>query len=396
MQFSLATITTLLAFVAAAPSTPGFVHAPIKKQTLSQAQSKIPNFASSGPITTELYNEVNAYEVDITLGGQKISASIDTGSEILWVWNSNSKACQVDEQDCEQEGTYTPSKSSTGKNTGVPFDITYGLGHASGYLYKDIAEIGGATAPGFKFGVNTGYISDGGFQMVFGIGVNSDAESSISAQLQKAGAIKRNLYGMSFSEAENAGTDKDNSEITFGAINTGRYEGSLKTVPRVKTSGLQHFSVSASGKFGDVELFKDDIVILDSGTTLTYLKTDAYNAFLGGLQDSGISLENYQGGWQGYPCSKNSEINFTYNFSGKEIKVTGHDLAIPASMINPNVDDSVCFIGIDDGGDMNLFGDTFLRATYSVYDLERDEVSIAQVAHGKPDNYVVITGDVPN
>ncbi|KAG5358567.1 Acid extracellular protease [Yarrowia sp. B02] len=396
MHFSLATITALLTFVAAAPAQKGFVHAPIKKHNLTEVQSKIPNFASSGPITAELYNEVNAYQVEFSLGGQQISASIDTGSEILWVWNSDSDACQVDQQDCQQEGTYTPSQSSTGEDTGVPFNINYGKGHASGYLYKDTAVIGGATAPSFKFGVDTGDISSGGFSMVFGIGVNSDAESSISAQLQKSGAISRNLYGMSFSEAKYAGTNVDNSEITFGAINTGRFEGSLKTIPRVQTSGLQHFSVQASAKMGDRELFEDDIVILDSGTTMTYFKSEYYPTFLDGLQDAGVSLQNYPGGWQGYPCSQNGDIHFTYSFSGKEIEVSGHDLAIPANMISANVDSSVCYMGVGDGGDMNLFGDTFLRAIYSVYDLERDEVSIAQAAHGKPDNYLVITGDVPN
>lgn len=396
MQFSLATITTLLAFVAAAPANKGFVHAPIKKQTLTQAQSKIPNFAASGPVTAQIYNELVSYDVEIALGGQTISAAIDTGSEILWVWDSDSVACENDQKDCNSDGSYTPSDSTTGHNTGKTFQISYGKGSASGYLYTDTAVIGGATAPNFKFGVNSGDISIGGFSMVFGIGVNSDAESSISAQLQKAGAISRNVYGMSFSDAADAGTSNDNSEITFGAINTGRYSGSLKSVPRIATSGYQHFSIYASGKLGDTDLFDNDLVILDSGTTMTYLKSSYYNTLLGALQDAGITLQDYDGGWHGYPCSENSKINFTYNFSGKEITVTGHDMAIPGNLINSDVDSSVCFMGVDDGGNMNLFGDTFLRATYTVYDLERDEVSIAQAAHGKPDNYQVITGDVPN
>ncbi|KAB8285364.1 aspartic peptidase domain-containing protein [Yarrowia lipolytica] len=165
MQFSLATLTTLLAFVAAAPANKGFVHAPIKKQSLQAAQSKIPNFASSGPITAELYNELMAYQVQISLGGQTISASIDTGSEILWVWENDSIACQVDQQDCDTDGSYNPKKSSTSKDTGVPFNINYGKGHADGYLYTDNAVIGGASAPGFKFGVNSGDLSSGGFSM---------------------------------------------------------------------------------------------------------------------------------------------------------------------------------------------------------------------------------------
>lgn len=395
MQFSIITITALLAYVAAAPANIGFVHAPIKKQSLLDVQSKIPNFAASEPITVELYNEEVGYQVEFTLGGQTLKANIDTGSEFLWVWDTDSEACKANRQGCDKEGSYNPSKSSTSNVTGVPFDIQYMIGHSSGFYYTDDISIGGATASGFKFGVNSGN-STGGFDMVFGIGENGDNSSSISSQLQKSGAISRQLYGMYFSEAALSGTKDDNSEITFGAINTGRYSGSLKTVPRVPTPGYPHFSVTASSKFGDIDLFDNDLVVLDSGTTLTYLKSDAYNAFLGGLKDLGITLENYGGGWQAYPCSDNSKLKFTYNFGGKEITVTGDDLSFPGPLINSGVNSTTCFIGIADGKNQNLLGDSFLRATYTVYDLERDEISIAHVDHDKPDNYVVITGDVPN
>lgn len=401
MRFSIPTIATFLAYVLAAPvaapdvSAPahgnGFVTIPLSRKP-APPPSKIPDFAAGSPLTKELVNAVNAYFVDVEIGGQKQTASLDTGSPFLWVWYTKSEACTTDyATQCQQDGAYNPALSTHSNDTQTTFSVQYGKGYDQGEYFTDTAAIGAAVVPKLKFGVNYGYPGDGGFSPIFGVGPNDSADSNFAGLLKSNGVIKRNVYGLSLAEA----TDKTTSEISFGAINTGRFDGTLKGLSIVN-DGQDHYTVEGSGKFGSRTLFTDQNVVFDSGTSLTLLQSDAFSEFLGGLDDLGITYHDEGGALYSMDCADAGKISINYNFAGKNIVVAGEDLTIQASLIDTSYSDSSrCIIGVQDGDDMNLFGDTFLRAVYTVYDNDNQLVYVAQAAHGKANNYVVITDAIP-
>ncbi|KAG5357644.1 Acid extracellular protease [Yarrowia sp. C11] len=397
MKFSFAAIGSFTALALAAPANPGFVAIPMSRAPTPQRESAAASFAAGGGISIDMINTVMAYYVDLEVGGQKITVHVDTGSSDLWVYSSNSTYCINDPTECHKTGTYDHTKSKNSNNTGENFSIQYGIGKASGKYYKDDAALGSAKVSGLQFGVSTGDQSSGKVS-VFGIGyVNGEATHNhypnFPVLLKEQGVIKHNVYSMAFGLPG----DKEGSEITFGAYNTGKYSGSLKTVP---VSTETHFGLRCDGaKIGNKTILAGEDLILDSGTSLTYLTKPNYNAVMDAVGKS-VQLYDAGQGLTAFPCADVDKVSMEYTFSGKTIKVSGKDMSIPATNFDSGDTSGLCVFGITESfgdlADLNLMGDTFLRAMYTVYDLDSNQISIAQAAAGKENNYVEVTGPISN
>lgn len=180
-------------------------------------------------------------------------------------------------------------------------------------------------------------------------------------------------------------------------MDTDRYQGNLAILPiqRDSQSGaISSFtvalsSISVADGSGTSQFSQTNLaipVILDSGTTLTYLPDAIANSILNGV--GAISSATY-----GYvvPCSlANSPATFSFGFGGSNgptINVGLNQFVTPIvsrSGRSPTFDDGspACSFGLQPAGqNPNLFGDTFLRSAYVVYDLENNQIGIAQVRY---------------
>jgi hypothetical protein len=113
-------------------------------------------------------------------------------------------------------------------------------------------------------------------------------------------------------------------------------------------------------------------VILDSGTTFTYLPPQILDAIVivlsGSLNEtSGISI---------VPCSlidASGGLDFTFGFGSE---VTIH---VPFSEVVLDVGGGTCILGLLPTTDIDfILGDTFLRSAYVYYDLGAGTISLAQ------------------
>lgn len=126
-------------------------------------------------------------------------------------------------------------------------------------------------------------------------------------------------------------------------------------------------------------------VVLDSGTTLSYLPTDLAVQIwkeVGALYSSDIQLAVV-------PCSMASSAGtFAFGFAGPggpRITVDMSELVLPLTSgeapkfsSGPYKGQSACEFGIQNfSSDPFLLGDTFLRSAYVVYDLVNNEVGLA-------------------
>lgn len=401
MQFSLLALATVLGLSVAAPAKPAFVHVPLTRgppagsNSLNNPSKDASNGNNNGEYNLQLLNEYLSYSASFQIGGQSISANMDTGSQILWVWSQDSEFCQsqAGSLSCALSGSYNASLSKTSRDTGETFDLQYGVGSASGDYYNDTLDFGGAPLTNFTFGVNAGAYANNS-SPVFGIGPNSDNDTSLSAQLVKQGYTKRNVYGLSLGPAG----DSQIAELTFGAVNTGRFDGKLKTLKI--DNDPYHFRLKASGTINGKSFLDNGDVILDSGTSLSYLNPDTWSKFDEVVQNSGLTL-GQTSGFTTFPCADGDKLELELDFDGQVIKASGKDLGVPLYLISPRTKDTTsCILGVLPGGPnldgFNLFGDTFLRNVYAVYDLDHNEVSLAQAVYNKPNNYVVIDGAVPD
>lgn len=134
-------------------------------------------------------------------------------------------------------------------------------------------------------------------------------------------------------------------------------------------------------------------VILDSGTTLTYLPdaiaNDIYNG-VGAVQSNTYGVV--------VPCDlQNSPATFNFGFGNANgpvivVPISQLVLPFPASFPTPtfrSTGKKACRWGIQaSGGNPNLFGDTFLRSAYVVYNLDNDEISIANAVVNTTDSNI--------
>ena len=138
-----------------------------------------------------------------------------------------------------------------------------------------------------------------------------------------------------------------------------------------------------------------EAAILDSGTTITLLPDDIVELVYAEL---GASVSEELGGTI-VPCNLGSNSGtLDYGFGGPGgpvIKVAMSQLVIPLGVTAGEVPtytngETICQLGIQAAGKLPvLFGDTFLRSAYVVYDLDNNQIALAQTDFNATDSKVV-------
>ncbi|KAK4193264.1 mitochondrial elongation factor g 1-like protein [Podospora australis] len=331
---------------------------------------------------------------------QDLSLQLDTGSSDIWVPDSSAKV-------------FNPSRSSTFDVVGQDeFDINYVDGSsATGDYFTDVFEIGGATLQNMTMGL--GIKTDIAYGLV---GVGYALNEAIVGTTQSASSVYPNLpvnmvkeklintvaYSLWLNDL-----DSSSGNILFGGIDTRKYKGDLLRINIIPTSqglytsfnvpmtGLQ--AVSSSGT--DVltsESFPIPVV-LDSGTTLSYLPTDLARQVwkeVGALYSPEFQLAVI-------PCDmQNSQGYFSFGFagpSGPRINVSMNELVLdltsgpaPVFTTGPYKGMDACEFGIQNFSSAPyLLGDTFLRSAYVVYDLVNNQIGIAETDFNSTESNIV-------
>ena len=203
--------------------------------------------------------------------------------------------------------------------------------------------------------------------------------------------------------------DSNTGSILFGGVDTAKYHGDLVVLPIQPSSSATYsdFTVSLSSvSFLDVNgktaMSQPGLalpVILDSGTTITYLPDNVLNPIISGVG----AINNDALGGLIVPCSLGcSSATFNFGFGGNggpSIAVSLAELVLPIFFDDGSQPafkngQTICSFGMASGGEGPfLFGDTFLRSAYVVYDLTNNQVGIAQTNYNATSaNVVEITG----
>jgi hypothetical protein len=212
--------------------------------------------------------------------------------------------------------------------------------------------------------------------------------------MRDGGYINTNAYSLWLNDL---GASKGN--ILFGGIDTDKYMGDLIRVSvqqDPQTNAFTSFivkltSLEAHSSSGQDSLTSSSFpvpVVLDSGTTFSYLPADLANEV---WEEVGATYYLSSDGSSGaplVPCAlANNQGYFAFGFGGSGgpvIKVSMDELVLPISNqetafpSGPYKGQSACQFGIQNfTGSHFLLGDTFLRSAYVVYDLENNEIGIA-------------------
>jgi hypothetical protein len=192
--------------------------------------------------------------------------------------------------------------------------------------------------------------------------------------------------------------DSATGSVLFGGIDTKKYTGDLISV-EIYPSQLQNgqtiytsftvafTSLSATSDSGTDQLTPSNYAepaILDSGTTITLLPNDVAQVV---FDEFGAQMSQELGAVV-VPCAlANKTGSLTFGFGGAggpSIAVNVSQLVLPLTLPNGQVPQysngaDACQLGIQAAGDLPvLFGDTFLRSAYVVYDLDNNRIALAQ------------------
>ncbi|KAK3330497.1 aspartic peptidase domain-containing protein [Apodospora peruviana] len=362
---------------------PGFLSFPIEHSrrvrsvVKRQEDSSVPLFNVSAI----------SYLIELSIGtpGQSVKVAIDTGSDELWVNpDCNDPSLTRDQvQECTSDGFYNIQNSKTGSTAGIvgasSNSIPYGKGNVSIDYVKDDMALPGSdiTLKDVQFGVATASseLNEGIVGLAFGRDANLDYSNFIDI-MQEQKVTNSKAFSIALGSA-----DSDNGGVAiFGGVDTKKFAGPLMTNailgPQfrgdVERYYLQLDSISRGGGKAYGGLSSDFVIVLDSGSSLSYLPPKVLSAM---AQDLGASFIRSQQIYMA-PCSlldSSSTLDFDFG-NGTVVKV-------PVGEFILQLDAQNCVLGalpMDAGSGVDaILGDTFMRAVYVVFDQTTKTISMA-------------------
>jgi len=340
------------------------------------------------------------YFVNVTVGtpAQHLAVQLDTGSSNFWIPSTTAPICAND--GCTF-GAYNANESSTYHYVNDTFFMQYydPSDFDSGDYVTDDVGIAGTVLKNVSIGVAYEGVDSAG---VLGISFQFEEEGMLEPTLidlmKSQGLIDRKAYSMYLNDIET-----NTGSIIFGGIDTTKYTGQLISLPMQPddSSNVTDLSVAltsvhmtdASGMHKvSLDNFTAVAADLDSGTWDIELPTDIANAIIVGMGAVYTDAEGYV-----VPCTygDNANATFIFGFGGPG----GPNISVPIKEVLIDADfkfkdgREACILGISPVdtslGGIVLFGDTFLRSAYVVYDLENLEIALAQAKYGVQSSNVV-------
>jgi len=225
------------------------------------------------------------------------------------------------------------------------------------------------------------------------------AYPNVPQLLANDGYIQSNAYSLWLNDLVSS-----TGSILFGGVNTGKFHGQLQTLPVLSVYGvfaeflitLTGLGITLNGKGSSQTLSSNSLptaVLLDSGTTLTYLPDQVTQAI---FNEVGAQYDPAAGAAY-VPCSlMNNATTIDFTFSSPVISIPMKELVLyprtnaGGSPITFKDGTPACIFGISPaGGSTAVMGDTFIRSAYVVYDIANNEISLAQTNFNSTETHIL-------
>jgi len=328
--------------------------------------------ADNGDHIVPVSNFLNAqYFSEITIGTppQTFKVVLDTGSSNLWVPSQECGSIA-----CYLHTKYDSSASSSYKKNGTTFEIHYGSGSLTGFVSQDTMTIGDLTVKNQDFAEATEEpglaFAFGRFDGILGLGFDTISVNRMVPpfyNMVEQGLLDEPVFAFYLGDTK----DGDNSEAIFGGIDKDHYTGKMTNIPLRRKA---YWEVDLDSiTFGDASApLENTGAILDTGTSLIALPET-----LAELLNKEMGAKKGYNGQYTIECDKRDSLpDMTFTLSGYNFTITPYDyiLEVQGSCISS-------FMGMDfpsPPGPLVILGDAFLRKWYSVYDLGKGTVGLAQ------------------
>ncbi|KAI7875475.1 acid protease [Lichtheimia hyalospora FSU 10163] len=374
---------------------------------------------------TSLYNAVGReYMVEIGVGtpAQKFNLTLDTGSAELWI---PSTGCSATE--CPYE-RFDASRSSSYQKLTEPFSIEYGIGQAKGVYGIDTVTVGNAKVDKQKVAlvsstkdilgmVDSGEQSNGIMGLGYpGLNTVRGVKDDTPFVFNLAKTLQDPVFSIYLNEMFAYGST---GEIMFGGEDQSKYKGTLQSVPVVDydTSGYLVKPNVGSGKKGsssgtylywtvpgqgikasgyEASLPSNAGFILDTGTTLTMVPKKYADGIVKAIAGTGKYAYDAANSVYRVDCSiakQDKTVDFEISTSTSNKVDKPVVISTPVSQLVIPIDTDYldtarsCMFGITvsgtglTDGETWIIGEASLRSMYTVYNMEKNTVSLAPAIH---------------
>ncbi|KAM0261117.1 hypothetical protein ACHAQJ_002379 [Trichoderma viride] len=318
-----------------------------------------------------------SYFVQAEVGSQKtkLYMLLDTGAGSSWVMGTSCTS-----QACTLHDSFGPSDSNTLKVSSSKFNIAYGSGSVSGVLVNDTIEVAGMSLT-YQFGLASNTSSDFvhfAFDGILGMSMNSGANENFISALEGAGILDKSIFSVALSRASDGHND---GEVTFGSTNPSRYTGAITytDIDEGADWSIPLDDMSYNGKkagVGGIDAY------IDTGTSYIFgpsKNVKGLHAVITGAQSSdGVT-------WT-VPCGTTTPLVVT--FSGVDYSIS------PKDWVSPQDSTGKCtsnVYGYEVVQGSWLFGDTFLKNVYAVFDKDQKRIGFAKRTNASTGNKSIAT-----
>lgn len=376
-----------------------------------------------------------AYYVNLTVGsqGKEILAVLDTGSSDLWFPGPDNTECTngkpngprfVDAPEltssetnpkesalaelakdiqnyCSPSNVFNYHNSKTWHSNDTLFKISYLDGSISTGLWgTDNIQVGGIEIPNFSFAVT----NSSNASAIFGISFDKSETtyimnskppytySNFPMRLRQDGHISKITYSLS------SGKPGDfEGTLLVGGVDHAKYSGGLVTVPILsdQTTAVTLSSLGLKTNGSNIETISSTFykTLLDSGTTTANFPHQLLDPLARKLGSTLTTVKHNSYEYYDVDCSYLGDKNYTF-----ELDFSGKIISVPLSnAVQKQPSNDVCFLKIVSlTDDIIILGDIFLSSAYIVYDLEDQEISIAQANHSSEEDIEPIVTSVPS
>lgn len=337
-----------------------------------KANGKIGKRASSVSVTGTKVS----YTASIGVGSPATNYTllIDTGSSNTWI-GANKKYV----------------KTSTSVSTGHSIEVEYGGGYADGTEYTDTVTISpslvitnqsiGVVEKSADFGVGIdGILGIGPTDLTQGTVDGMSTVPTVTDNLLSQGKISTEVIGIYYAPYDPQ--DETNGELTFGRVDPSRYTGSIKYTNLTTTNpASMYWGVDESINYGNQEILSSAAGIVDTGTTMILLASDAFKKY---KSATGAIMDENTGMLRITSAQYAALSNLDFEIGGNTFTLTPNAQVWPRVLnteIGGKSDDIYLIVGdlgsnSGEGFDF-VNGYSFLNRFYSVYDMTNQRVGLA-------------------
>ncbi|EMD36749.1 hypothetical protein CERSUDRAFT_114658 [Gelatoporia subvermispora B] len=336
--------------------------------------------AAAAVLNVPVTNGLVQYTASVGVGSPATNYDliVDTGSSNTWIGAGQSY-----------------KKTSTSKSTGSSVSVEYGSGSFSGTEYTDTVTLGsGLTITGQGIGVASRSEGFEGVDGILGIGPVDLTEGTVSRggtvptvtdNAFSQGLISAHEVGISF-EPTTSDTSA-NGELTFGGTDSSKFTGSISFTPITGTSpASEYVGIDQSITYGSssgTSVLTSTAGIVDTGTTLLYIATDALQRYLKAVGAS--SEPDEETGLYTISSANFAKLeSLFFNIGSESFEFTANAQIWPRSLnsaiggTSKNIYLVVNDIGSDTGSGLDFInGLVWLERFYFVFNVGASEVGFA-------------------